>query len=217
MRLRVVSVFLTLHLATAIAMAGVKLEQTGPLSDPGASEQLRAVLESTGYRVVAGDGVVCDVWTVKTLPGGAGQEVPGAVYTNIPESALIGVISFPKATTDFRGQGIKPGVYTLRYALHPADGNHLGISPIRDFLVMVPIADDRDPSMRFKFDQLMKMSAKAAGTNHPAVISLVGVEDPKQSPGVVENEEAHIVLVARVKSAVADMPIAIVVKGVGEH
>lgn len=219
MRPRAVLLLLAVLIGTTVAggVAGVTLESTGPLSDPGASEQLRAALDPKGHRILMGGAAVCDVWFVKGLPGGPAQEVPGAAYTGIQEAELVGVILFPKATTDFRGQGIKPGAYTLRYALHPADGNHLGISPIRDFLVMSPVADDRDPSTRFKFEDLAKMGAKAAGTNHPAVLSLVAVEDQKQFPGVVENEQGHLVLAARIKSASAEMPLAIVVKGVGEH
>lgn len=216
MRTRIISLFFLVLLA-APAAAAVKLESIGPLADPAASEQLRAALEAQGHRVVSGDGAaICDVWFVKGLPSGK-SDLPGATYTGIPESALIGVISFPKASTDFRGQGVKPGTYTLRYALHPADGNHLGISPIRDFLLMVPVADDRDPSARFKFEDLAKMSAKAAGTNHSAVLSLVTTEGQRQFPAAVENENAHVVLAVRIKSEPAGLPIAIVVKGVGEH
>jgi hypothetical protein len=102
----------------------------------------------------------------------------------------------------------------VRYALHPADGNHLGISPIRDFLVMVPIADDKDPSARFKFEDLAKLSAKVAGTNHPAVLSLVTLEGQKQFPSVIENENAQTVLAVRLT---AELSIALIVKGVGEH
>ena len=51
------------------------------------------------------------------------------LYGALPEGALLGVVHFPKATTDFRSQTIKAGFYTLRYGLIPQDGNHMGVNP----------------------------------------------------------------------------------------
>jgi hypothetical protein len=60
------------------------------------------------------------------------------------------------------------------------------------------------------------MSAKASGTNHPAVISLV-LPETKPAPTLVENEHGHLVLITKIKSQSGDLPIAIVVKGIGEQ
>jgi hypothetical protein len=129
----------------------------------------------------------------------------------------VGVISFPKQTTDFRGQSIKPGLYTLRYAVHPNDGNHLGISPNRDFLLMVPVSVDKDASAQMKFEDLVKMSKNASGTNHPAGLSLVSTEGKKDFPSVAQDDNNRTILVAKAKnSAGADLPIALIVKGVAE-
>ncbi|MFP5263304.1 MAG: hypothetical protein ACLGJB_15490 [Blastocatellia bacterium] len=196
---------------------GGKVEAIGAFSDQAASESVRKALEPKGSRVTLPDGTVaCEIWLRTAAPAGK-TEAPGAVYKSLAESSLIGVITFPKAASDFRGQSIKPGAYTLRYALHPSDGNHLGISPVRDFLVMIPIGVDQDADARYKFEELVKMSAKASGTNHPAVISLVLTEG-KPAPTLVENEHGHLVFVTRIKSqSGADVPIAFVVKGVAEQ
>src|SRR5690349_8093569 len=155
-----------LLLSVAALGQGSKLEATGALSDPGASDALKKALDQKGTRISVGDGPYCDIWLRAALPAGK-SDAQGAVYTSLGESVLVGVITFSKPTTDFRGQAVKAGTYTLRYAVHPADGNHLGISPIRDFLAMVPIAMDQNPDAQPKFEELMKMSAKVAGTNHP--------------------------------------------------
>jgi hypothetical protein len=167
--------------------------------------------------VTLSDGTIaCEIWLRSAAPAGK-TEAPGAVYKTLSESSLIGVITFPKATSDFRGQSVKPGAYTLRYALHPSDGNHLGISPLRDFLVMIPISVDQNADAQYKFEELVKMSAKASGTNHPAVISLV-LPEARPAPGLVENEHGHLVFVTRIKSqSGADVPIAFVVRGVTEQ
>ena len=44
------------------------------------------------------------------------------------------------------GAVIKPGVYTLRYGVQPDNGDHLGVSPHRQFLLISPAADDRNPA-----------------------------------------------------------------------
>jgi len=159
-------------LALSISALGQsnKLEAIGAISDPGASDALKKVLETKGSRITIGDGPYCDIWLRAGTPAGR-NDAQGAVYNTLGESVLVGVISFARPTTDFRGQPVKPGTYTLRYAVHPADGNHLGISPIRDFLAMVPVAMDQNPDAQPKFEELVKMSAKVAGTNHPAVAS----------------------------------------------
>lgn len=210
-----VSLFVALGLFVLAFGQGNKLEATGPLSDPGASEALKKVLEPKGSRISLADGPYCDIWLRAGIPSGK-TDALGAVYTTLGESVLVGVITFTKATTDFRGQSVKPGTYTLRYAVHPADGNHLGISPVRDFLAMVPVAMDQNPDAQLKFEDLMKMSAKVPGTNHPGVISLVQVAAPAAPK--VEQEGSHVVFAAKAKSqSGGDLPIAFIVKGIAEQ
>ena len=217
---KVAGLLFLLLTASATARAdGGKIETIGAFTDQSASESVRKVLEPKGYRVTLADGsVVCEIWLGAGVPAGK-TEAPGAVYTGLAESALIGVINFPKATNDFRGQAIKAGTYTLRYALHPTDGNHMGISPVRDFLVMIPLSVDQNPEAVYKFEELVKMSAKVSGTNHPAVASLVMPEGgAAAAPSLAENEHGHIIFVAKVKTqAGADLPIAIIVKGRAEQ
>src|SRR5882762_8125380 len=128
--------------STTLAESG-KVEAIGAFADAGASDSLKKALEPKGYRVTLADGkVLCEIWLRNGVISGK-NEAQGAAYTTLADSALIGVITFPQAATDFRKQGIKAGSYTLRYAVHPQDGNHLGISPIRDFLLLVPLALDQ--------------------------------------------------------------------------
>ncbi|HEU4387672.1 MAG TPA: hypothetical protein VFV34_07745 [Blastocatellia bacterium] len=201
----------------AFGAQGGKVESAGAFSDPAASEQLRGVLEQKGYRVSLPDGsALCEIWLRTSVPA-AKAEPSGATYTGIDESSLVGVVSFLKANLDYRGQSIKPGAYTLRYALHPVDGNHMGISPIRDFLLLIPVAEDKDPTAAIGFKDLNNLSHKASGTNHAGVISLVSTEGLKSFPSVFENEVGHIVFAAKLKTSAGETPLAFVVKGVAEH
>jgi hypothetical protein len=207
-------ILIVLTISISALGQGNKLEAIGPYADPAGSDALKKVLEAKGSRITIGDGTYCEIWLRTGVPVGK-ADAQGAVYT-LAESALVGVLRVVKATTDFRGQAVNPGTYTLRYAVHPADGNHLGISPIRDFLAMVPAALDPNPDAQPKFDELMKMSAKVAGTNHPAVISLVQAE--AGSAPKLDQEGAYVIFSAKIKTqSGGDLPIAFIVKGIAEQ
>lgn len=204
--------------ASAGAFAGdSKVEQVGAYADSAASDALKKVLDGKGWRVSLTDGAYCDIWLRASIAAGKTDQA-GAVYTSFGESTLVGVITFAKATTDFRGQSVKAGSYTLRYALHPADGNHMGISPIRDFLVMLPVAMDPNPDAQFKFEEMSKMSTKVTGTNHPGVLSLVQIDKAPAIPKISQDESNHIVFSAPLKSqAGAVIPISFIIKGHAEQ
>ena len=201
---------------SALAADG-KLEAIGAYADPAASDLLKKALEAKGWRISVSGGAYCDIWLRAAVPGGK-TDAAGAVYTWIGESTLIGVITFANATTDFRGQSVKAGSYTMRYAIHPTDGNHMGISPIRDFLVMLPVAMDTNPDAQFKFEELTKMSTKVTGTSHPGILSLIQLASAPASPKLDTDEYNHIAFSATIKnqSGVA-MPISVVVKGHAEQ
>ena len=198
---------------------GSKVETIGPFSGQGVAESVRSALEPKGYRVLASDGsIICELWLRNGVPVEAKKDISGAIYTEFPDSVVLGVVSLPKPGNDYRGQGIKPGAYTLRYAVHPTDGNHMGISPYRDFLLLIPGAMDSDLGAKIKFEDLAKMSAKASGTNHPTPFSLVSPEGTKSFPSVSDNEHGHTVFAAKLKTqSGAELPIAFIVKGVAEQ
>ena len=140
------------------------------------------------------------------------------MYTEIVDSVIVGVVVITKQTKDYRGQQLKPGAYTMRYALHPIDGNHMGISPNRDFLLLTPVSVDVDANARFTFVELTKMSTKTNGTNHAAPLSLPSAEAQKDYPAVTEDDCGHITLTAKIKTqSGAAMLIAIIVKGTAEQ
>ena len=216
---KAIALILSIVALAALAAARTlidKVEPTGAFADPGASDALKKALEPAGSRVSLADGAYCDIWLRAAVPSGK-TDAQGAVYTTLGESALIGVVAFARATTDFRGQPLKPGAYTLRYGLHPTDGNHMGISPIRDFLVLIPVALDQTPDAQFKFEELMKMSNKASGTNHPAVLSLAQA-DKSTGPAVAPNDHRQLVFSSKLKTqSGSELPIAFIIKGIAEQ
>jgi hypothetical protein len=198
-------------LLAAGTSAAPKLETTGPLTDASVSEAMRSALDTRGQRVLLPDGAWCEVWLRKSIPVQK-NPAPGALRTDLGVSTAVGVIRFLAPATDFRGQPIRPGLYTLRYATLPEDGDHLGVSEYPDFLLVVPIANDPDPGTRPKLEELMKLSAKATGTKHPGVLSLARPSGENLS-SVTVNDAGHVVLQMESRIGAGESSIALVVKG----
>jgi len=211
------AVGLALAPVSGVLAADGKLEAIGAYADSGASDGLKKALDGKGWRVTLAAGAYCDIWLRASIPSGK-TDATGAVYTWIGDSALIGVITFAGATTDFRGQSLKAGSYTMRYSIHPTDGNHMGISPIRDFLVLLPVAMDPNPDAQFKFEELTKMSTKVSGTTHPGILSLIQLASAPAAPKLDTDEYNHIAFSAAIKNQSGTaMPISFVVKGHAEQ
>jgi hypothetical protein len=192
---------------------GYKIESVGELKEPAVAEAVRGAVESKGLRVVNDKGkTICDVWFSKEIPT-IKNEVPGASFGQIPEGSFIGVINFPSNNSDFRGQSIKAGFYTLRFALVMQDGNHLGVSPARDFFLLCPIGEDKDPNTQLKTEDLMKLSRNASGTGHPTAWFVGKATSDKDLPKVVKNDHEHVILETRVTTKSGPLAIGLIVIG----
>ena len=133
------------------------------------------VLRVTNVPPVLGGNLpepLCEIWLRKFVPAAASPVKDlGITFGQIAEGTLVGAIRFSAPIKDYRNQAIPAGVYTLRYALIPVDGNHLGIAAQRDFLLLGPAAKDSDPATLTR-DQTLDLSREASGTGHPSVWSL---------------------------------------------
>ena len=155
--------------------------------------------------------IVCsqarEIWFRADKPAGgksAGEEA--VTLPSVPQGALLAVIRFAGKGSDRRGQNIKPGVYTLRYSLMPVNGDHQGAAPQRDFMLLVPAADDKDLNAMPAFEALVDMSKKASGTPHPAVMSLWKAEDAKT--GLSHQGDDWVL-----QTKLGDMAIAVILIG----
>ena len=189
-----------------------KIEPVGPPTNSAVPQGVQAVLETSGHHLLLEDGsVACDIWLRKGTPVQAKKDVADALYPELAESTLVGLISFRKDAIDYRGQAVKSGIYTLRYELIPDDGNHLGVAPNRDFVLLIPAESDPDPNANFKFDELVNLSRKATGTRHPAPLCLT---QPASAPGLSRNEEDHWIFTSTLKlDSGKELPFALVVRG----
>ncbi len=179
---------LTLALITNAARADYVLKPNTklPADVPAA---LREVLDPHGW-TIQGEDKAIGVWFVKKVPVEKGFSPGFNVKYGFPQGALIGLLQISgDGVTDFRAQELKPGLYTLRYARQPEDGNHVGTSETLDFLVGVRIADDPKPAPATDIMDLMKRSAKAAGTTHPMIFYLPPAEEDIAAPRLAHDED----------------------------
>jgi hypothetical protein len=148
-------------------------------------------LSPTGFKVMQGDKrTMCEIWPAKKWEIRSDFKPSDTILYPLPVGSLVGAIRFPRKAADFRGQDIAAGMYTLRYANQPVDGNHVGTFPTRDFLLMLPAADDQSPAPIAEMD-LFKTSAKTTESTHPAILPLLKAEGADPLPGIqhVEDKE----------------------------
>ena len=205
---------LLLLVLSASALAAPRVETIGPCTDSDVADAVKKALAPQGYRVTLDDGSTVDLWPPAQIQSSA-KTREDATYPLAP-SLFFGVIHFAKNARDARGNAISPGTYNLRYELQPNDGNHLGTSPTRDFLLLVPTAADTNPAESYSFDQVIHLSEQVTGKKHPAVFNLVPA-DAQQFPSVVTDSGDHIILFFRVKTQSGELPLALVVKGTTEE
>jgi hypothetical protein len=128
-----------------------------------------------------------DIWLVPKLE----RSADGPGWTDVESGTLVGAVRVSGEFKEIRGKVVKPGVYTLRYGLQPQNGDHLGISTFRDFVLLSPAALDNDPKV-LGFDGVVALSKEVIGTAHPASLSL---DPPEDAPGAAlstyKNEAGH--------------------------
>ena len=159
-------------------------------------------------KVVAGDATL-EIWLVQQLE----KTGDGPGWSTVESGTLVGAMRVSGSFKEIRGKVVKPGVYTLRYGQQPQNGDHLGISPFREFLLISPAAIDRDPKVP-GFDGVVALSKEVIGTAHPASLSL---DPPEDAPGAVlstyKNESGHEGVVLQVGS----LKFGLIVSGLIVH
>lgn len=157
---------------------------------------IAAKIAPGGIRATVGANTLT-FWWVKDLP----MKSSPASWSDVPEGTLVGAVKIEKDSRDTRGRVIKAGAYTLRYGIQPQNGDHLGVSPFREFLLLSPAKQDADPAPP-THDGLVDLSKQTIGGSHPAVWSL----DPPVATDAALTVHANTEL--ELKALVMEVPIA---------
>jgi hypothetical protein len=183
-----------LGLSSIARAADLTIEAVELAAPEALAADVAKTLAPGSFKVTDGKKVVCEVWLATKWPAKAGFKATEEVLYPFEVGELIGAIRFPRKTTDFRNQEIASGVYTLRYGQQPVDGNHVGTSPTRDFLLLSPAAEDQSPA-RLDKDKLFKTSKDAAKSTHPAIMTVLPVPadaDLDATPTLIHEEAKEI-------------------------
>ncbi len=195
-----------LLIAGAVASAGQYKADRAAAPPSEIAPAIQQVLEADGFQISRDGQPYCEIWFRGNVPSIAGAAARNVTLPSIPQGTLVGVIRFDAGGLDRRGQAIQAGVYTLRYGVMPMNGTHEGAAPRRDFLLLAPAADDRDPNATPGFDALVSLSRKASHTAHPAVLSVW--KAASDAPGFSRQGDDWVL-----ETKLGDTPIAVILIG----
>ena len=169
-------------------------------------EAIRKVLAERCVQMLNAKGdILAEVWLRNDVPTNAteAQIKNGLTYAEVPESTVLGVIRFPKQIADYRKQKIPAGVYTMRLANQPMDGDHMGTAPYSEFVLLSPAAEDKKPDP-IEAKKLQEMSGKTTG-GHPGVLLLFPGKGAEATPRLEQKEENHWILLLLLDAKSGDM------------
>jgi hypothetical protein len=179
---------------------------------------VRSLLEGKAVQLVNAKGdLLAEVWFRKEVPARAteAQVKAGLTYHELPETTLVGAMRVARPMTDYRKQKVKPGVYTLRLAFQPQDGDHMGTAPYGEFLLLSPAAEDGKPDP-MPAKSLHEMSARTTDS-HAAVLLLFPGKGAGAEPKLVSKGSGHWVLLINLEVKVGDskatLPLALTLVG----
>ena len=133
---------------------------------------ITALLNPAAVQLTEGDKAVYDFWFVKEAALKSMPASPDSGLKTIREAALLGAVVVHRAQHDYKNNEIAPGAYTMRFALQPQDGDHLGTALFPYFAVLIPAKLDPAPDGISAYRPMVKASGKETATGHPMVLSL---------------------------------------------
>src|SRR6185436_20288533 len=80
---------------------------------------IQKLLQPKAVQLIDGDQAAFQFWLVNNLPDAKALDA-------LKPATLLGAVVVSKPQRDYRDDEIAAGVYTMRLALQPQDGNHLG-------------------------------------------------------------------------------------------
>lgn len=194
--------------------------KVAPLEPPtDLNESIRKLLPKECESVKDANGAtVAEFWFRSELPGkGTAEQIKnGLTWREVTETVIVGAVKFPSAFIDYRKQEIAAGVYTLRLAYQPDNGDHKDSAPHTEFALLVPAAKDAKPD-EMEAKALYKLSFASTGDEHPGVMLLYPGDGKAKAPAAQDRGKG--VWTLNLKRTVvspegkAELPFAITIAG----
>jgi hypothetical protein len=190
--------------ATPTFANGVTVAKHTQAAPAEIAEPIQALL-ATGGATAKLSNTTLDFWWVKSL--GAAKE-----WSAVPEGTLVGAMKVSATLKDIRGRNIKPGTYLLRFALQPQNGDHLGVSPNREFLLATPATEDKSPDA-LGHDPAVDLAAKTTGIAHPAILSIDPPAATEAPLTVIQTDAGHTSVVFEVPTSGGALKFGVILVG----
>jgi hypothetical protein len=191
----------------------IQLEMTEAAFPEVVSQETRGVTDRGPYTISVDGQAAARFWLRGDPPSSSSPSSElGVTFGQLESGSLLGVVELVQPWADYKNTSIQPGTYTMRYGVMPEDGNHMGVSPYRDYLMLIPAAEDSDPKRSFNYVELITGSAQASGVPHPAVLALFPIWDEISEPTLTKNEMDQWTFAIKL----GDRVLGLVVLGHGE-
>ena len=160
----------SLAVCTSAAELTLKVAQKEPPKELDPS--IRSALQVKALQLLDDQKAVYEFWLRTEIPLRSKPASAAKALDAIKETTLLGAVSVPASRRDYRDDELAAGVYTMRFAFQPEDGNHLGTAEYPYFAVLVSSKLDTKPDGITDYKPLVKASAKTASEDHPVILSL---------------------------------------------
>lgn len=152
---------------------------------------IRAKLQGKAIQLLDGAKPAFEFWLVSEMPLTSKPAGLAKALDSVGTATLLGAVKVPKPRRDYRDDPLPAGVHTMRLALQPQDGNHLGTAEFGWFAVLVPAALDPKPDAITDYKSLVKASTKLTVTEHPVILSLRPATEEGAAPKLFAPAEEH--------------------------
>jgi hypothetical protein len=161
--------FLQLNASTAADLALKAADQEPPKE---LDTSIREKLQNKAVQLLDGGKPVYEFWFSAEVPLQSKPASVGKALDALKQTTLLGAVAVSRDQRDYRDDELHAGVYTMRFALQPQDGNHLGTSEFNYFAVLTPAKIDNKRDGISDYKTLVKASSKETSTDHPVILSL---------------------------------------------
>jgi hypothetical protein len=204
-------------LVTASALT-LKVADKAPPAQLDAA--IRANLQNKAVQLLNGDKPVYEFWFGSELPLQSKPAPLAKALDALKQAELIGAVQVHADQRDYRDDELRAGVYTMRFALQPQDGNHLGTAEYSYFAVLTPAKLDTKPDGITTYKALVKASSKETATEHPLILSLRPAssdagELPKLNEPAPEHKSVRVKVPAKAGEEKMGLAFEIVYEGKG--
>jgi hypothetical protein len=181
---------------------------------------VRSTLQNKAFQLLDGDKPVYEFWLCSELPLQSKPASLAKALDALKQPELMGAVAIGSDQRDYRDDELRAGVYTMRFALQPQDGNHLGTSEFNYFAVLTPAKLDTKPDGITTYKALVKASSKETATEHPVILSLRPAssdagEMPKLNEPAPEHKSVRVKVPAKAGEEKTSLVFEIVYEGKG--